>query len=296
MITKDILKKVRTIEIRTRGLVNHIFGGEYHSVFKGRGMSFSEVREYQFGDEIRFIDWNVSARMEKPYIKVFEEEREQTLLILFDASASGDFGTVVQSKRELMIEMAAVIAFSAIQNNDKVGLVMFTQSVEKYLPPKKGKTHVLRIIRELLTFEPKDAGTSIRAALEFTSLVTARRSIIFTISDFLDRQDFGRPLRTLARKHDVIAIRVHDRREDELPDVGLIAVEDPETGDMIDIDTSSQKVRLGVQQAADRREQHIRQHLQSGRVDLIDIQTGSDYIESLIRFFKTREKRIAHMF
>jgi len=294
MITKDILKKVRTIEIKTRGLVNHVFGGEYHSVFKGRGMSFSEVREYQFGDEVRFIDWNVSARMERPYIKVFEEEREQTLMILFDASASGTFGTHRQTKRELMIEIAAVIAFSAIKNNDKVGLLIFSDDVEKFIPPKKGKSHVLRIIRELLTYSPRGRRTRIRSALEYTALVLRRRSIVFTLSDFLDENDYQKPLKSLARKHDVIGIRLFDRLESELPDVGIITLEDPETGDLTEIDTGSQSTRDVMRKEAKRHEERLASIFRRGRVDLVHVETGSDYIESLMRFFKTRERRLAH--
>lgn len=294
MITKDILKKVRTLEIKTRGLVNHIFGGEYHSVFKGRGMSFSEVREYQFGDEVRFIDWNVSARMQRPYIKIFEEEREQTLMILFDTSASGDFGTYRQSKRDLMIEMAAVIAFSAIKNNDKVGLLIFSSEVEKFIPPKKGKAHVLRIIRELLTFTPQHRGTRVRRAMEFTALVLRRRSIVFMLSDFLDDDDYSPPLKSLARKHDVVAIRVVDRMESRIPDVGLLMLEDPETAEIVEVDSSSVKTREILTREFKRVDESILSNFRQSRVDLIQVETGSDYIESLIRFFKTRERRLAH--
>jgi uncharacterized protein (DUF58 family) len=296
MITKDILKKVRTIEIKTRGLVNHVFGGEYHSVFKGRGMSFSEVREYQFGDEVRFIDWNVSARMQRPYIKIFEEEREQTLMILFDASASGDFGTCRQSKRDLMIEMAAVIAFSAIKNNDKVGLLIFSNDVEKFIPPKKGKAHVLRIIRELLTFTPRERGTRVRRAMEYTALVLRRRSIVFLLSDFLDDDDYTTPLKSLARKHDVVAIRVVDRMEFRIPDVGLIMLEDPETAEIVEVDSSFPEMRERLEQEFRRLDERVLSSFRQSRVDLIQVETGSDYIESLIRFFKTRERRLAHTF
>ncbi len=294
MITKDILKKVRTIEIKTRGLVNHVFGGEYHSVFKGRGMSFSEVREYQFGDEVRFIDWNVSARMERPYIKVFEEEREQTLMVLFDASASGSFGTHRQTKRELMIEIAAVIAFSAIKNNDKVGLLIFTDEIEKFIPPKKGKSHVLRIIRELLTYSPRQRGTRIRAALEYTALVLRRRSIVFVLSDFMDHDDYQTPLKSLARRHDVVGIRLFDRLESHIPDVGIVTVEDPETGEIAEIDTGSKDSQEVLRREALRHEERMASLFRQARVDLVHIETGSDYIESMIRFFKTRERRLAH--
>ncbi|KAB2880273.1 DUF58 domain-containing protein [bacterium] len=291
MITKDILKKVRRIEIKTRGLVNNIFSGEYHTVFKGRGMSFSEVREYQFGDEVRFIDWNVSARMDRPYLKVFEEEREQTLMVLFDASASGNFGTVKQTKMEMMIEMAALIAFSAIKNNDKVGLLIFTDIVEKFIPPKKGKSHVLRIIRELLTFKPQRKATKISAALEYAMHVLNRRSIVFLMSDFLDA-NFDRPLRAAAKKHDLIAIRIFDRREIELPKVGILTLEDEETGELVELDTSSEETRQAIAVQVTARTKTQKDIFRKSKVDLIDMATGTDYVEALIQFFKNREKRL----
>ena len=291
MITKDILKKVRKIEIKTRGLVNNIFSGEYHTVFKGRGMSFSEVREYQFGDEVRFIDWNVSARMDRPYLKVFEEEREQTLMVLFDASASGNFGTLKQTKMEMMIEMAALIAFSAIKNNDKVGLLIFTDTVEKFIPPKKGKSHVLRLIRELLTFTPQRKATKISAALEYSLHVLNRRSIVFLMSDFLDK-DYDRSLRAVAKKHDLVAIRIFDRREKELPDVGLLMLEDEETGELIELDTSSKVTRQAVEAQIAARIKSQKDIFKKSKVDLIDMATGTDYVEALIQFFKNREKRL----
>ncbi|MBL7995938.1 DUF58 domain-containing protein [bacterium] len=291
MITKDILKKVRRIEIKTRGLVNNIFSGEYHTVFKGRGMSFSEVREYQFGDEVRFIDWNVSARMDRPYLKVFEEEREQTLMVLFDASASGNFGTVKQTKMEMMIEMAALIAFSAIKNNDKVGLLIFTDTVEKFIPPKKGKSHVLRLIRELLTFTPQRKATRISAALEYAMHVLNRRSIVFLMSDFLD-ENYDRPLRAAAKKHDLIAIRIFDRREKELPKVGMLTLEDEETGELVELDTSSQEARQAIAEQVTARTKAQKDIFRKSKVDLIDMATGTDYVEALIQFFKNREKRL----
>ncbi|MCK6542053.1 DUF58 domain-containing protein [bacterium] len=290
METKELLRNVRRIEIKTRGLVNNVFSGEYHSVFKGRGMSFSEVREYQFGDEIRFIDWNVSARLDKPYLKIFEEEREQTLMIIFDASASGDFGTNKQTKRELMIEMAAVVAFSAIKNNDKVGLMIYTEEVEKFIPPKKGRSHVLRLIRELIAFAPKARGTRIAAPLELTSHILKRRSIVFVISDFLD-QGFDTSLRTLAKKHDVIGLRVADQREHNWPQVGLVTLEDEETGALIDIDTADQQFHAILRQRVDAEENRLKEIFKRSRVDLINIFTGSDYAEALISFFRKREKR-----
>ena len=292
MNTKDILKKVRQIEIKTRGLVNNLFGGEYHSVFKGRGMSFSEVREYQFGDEVRLIDWNVSARMGHPYIKIFEEEREQTLMILFDASASGNFGTFRQLKKDLMIEIAAVIAFSAIKNNDKVGLLIFTDQVEKFIPPKKGKSHVLRLIRELLSFTPTDTATRISTALEYTRLVLNRRSIVFLLSDFIDAE-YEKALRTVAKKHDVVGIRVHDRREVEIPPVGLLTLQDEETGAMIEVDTTSPAFQSALHANVEEWSRTQESIFRKSRVDLIHLSTGSDYVEALVRFFKSRERRIS---
>jgi uncharacterized protein (DUF58 family) len=291
MVDREILKKVRRIEIRTRRLVNNIFSGEYHSVFKGRGMSFAEVREYQFGDEVRFIDWNVSARMDRPYVKVFEEEREQTLMILFDASGSGDFGTSVQTKRELMVEMAAVVAFSAIRNNDKVGLLMFSDRVEKFIPPKKGKSHVLRLIRELLTFEPKRKGTRIESALEYALHVLNRRSVVFLMSDLFD-EGFDKPLRAMARRHDLVAVRVYDRLEQSMPAVGLLVMRDAETGEVREVDTNDASVRRALLEIDRGRRNAQEAILRRNRVDLVDIATGSDYVEALVRFFETRERRV----
>jgi uncharacterized protein (DUF58 family) len=293
MDTKEILKKVRRIDIQTRGLVDNIFSGEYHTVFKGRGMSFSEVREYQFGDEIRFIDWNVSARMDRLYMKVFEEEREQSLMILFDASGSGNFGTVKQTKRDMMIEMAAVIAFSAIKNNDKVGLLIYTDQVEKFIPPKKGKRHVLRLIRELLTFMPKHKATRVSVALEYALHVLNRRSIVFLMSDFLDT-DYDKSLRAVAKKHDLIAIRIFDRRERELPPVGMVTLEDEETGEEVEVDTRSLFVQEVLRHTVSERSRKQDSIFRQSKVDLIDMATGSDYVEALVRFFKNRERRLHH--
>lgn len=291
MQTSDVLKKVRRIEIKTRRLVNNIFGGEYHSVFKGRGMLFSEVREYQFGDEVRFIDWNVSARMERPYVKVFEEEREQTLMILFDASGSGDFGSRVHTKREMMIEMAAVIAFSAIKNNDKVGLMLFTDRVEKFIPPKKGRSHVLRLIRELLTFVPESRQTRISSALEYAAHVLNRRSVVFLMSDFFD-DDYQKPLRSVARRHDLIAMRIVDRLESDMPPVGLVTLLDEETGEFIEVDTESTEFRHALRSMANGRRSAQEDIMRQSKVDLVDIATGSDYVEALVKFFEQRERRI----
>ncbi len=290
METKEILKKVRRIEIKTQGLVNHLFSGEYHSAFKGRGMSFSEVREYHFGDEVRFIDWNVSARMDRPYLKVFEEEREQTVLLLFDASGSNSFGTQVHTKRELMVEIAAVMAFSAIQNNDKVGLMIFTDQVEKYIPPKKGRSHVLRLIRELLAFTPKSKKTNISGALEYAFRAVSRRSIIFTMSDFLDR-DFETPMKTLAKKHDVVGVQIYDEREVSWPALGLVALQDEETGTTIEVDTRSKEFQEAFGILRSERQAFTEQLFKKCKVDLISIETGSDFIPSLVRFFKKREHR-----
>lgn len=292
METKEILKTVRMIDLKTRGLVNNIFSGEYHSVFKGRGMSFAEVREYQFGDEVRFIDWNVSARMDRPYVKVFEEEREQNLLILFDASGSGEFGSRVKSKRSLMIEIAALIAFSAIKNNDKVGILFFTDRVEKFIAPKKGRAHVLRLIRELVAFEPDRRTTRIAPALEYAFHVLKRRSIVFVLSDFMD-SGYGKPLKALARKQDVIAVRIYDPHERELPPVGLIRLEDQETGEQILVDTSSSDFRKKVQEQLNRQLDEQNRIFIESKVDLVDISTPSDYVEKLIRFFENRVKRFS---
>ncbi len=293
MDTKELLKKVRSIDIRTRGWVNHIFGGEYHSVFKGRGMSFSEVREYQWGDEVRFIDWNVSARFERPYIKVFEEEREQTLMILFDVSASNQFGTVRKTKIQLMVELVAVLAFSAIKNNDKVGLLFFTDHVEKFIAPKKGRGHVLRLIRELIAFQPKHARTRITPALEYAFHLLKRRSIIFIVSDFID-EGYDKALKAIARKHDVIAVRVSDRHELAIPAMGLVTFEDEETRRQVTVDTDSQAFRESYRKAVLSLTEKQNQLFYASKVDRVDLATDDDYIQSLMRFFKNRAKRIAH--
>lgn len=292
METKEVLKKVKRIEIKTRGLVNSLFSGEYHTIFKGRGMSFAEVREYQFGDEIRFIDWNVSARMDRPYVKQFEEEREQTLMVLFDASGSSRFGTEQSTKLDTMIEMSALVAFSAIKNNDKVGLLIFTDRVEKFIPPKKGKGHVLRLIRELLMFKPVHSQTRISEALEYTLHVLRRRSIVFLMSDFIDR-DFHRPLRTMARKHDLIAIKMFDRMEREVPAVGLVLFEDKESGRILEVDTADEQTRILLRQRLATRGNELKQLFRQNRIDLIEIQTGMDYVEAFTRFFRKRERRLA---
>jgi len=288
--TSALLKKVRKIEIKTKGLSNHIFAGEYHTAFKGKGMAFSEVREYQPGDDIRSIDWNVTARYNSPFVKVFEEEREMTVMLLIDVSASGNFGTEEQFKRELATELAAILAFSAINNNDKVGVIFFTDKVEQFIPPKKGKSHILRIIREVLAFEPTGKGTDIAGALEYFSAVIKKRSICFILSDFMSKE-FDRPLKIASKKHDLVALRIHDTREDTLPNVGLVPMQDAETEKMLFVDTSSKKVRDNFAKNRAQATEKLRKLFPASGVDLIDITTGTDYVKPLINFFKTRGKR-----
>ena len=290
MSTSALLKKVRKIEIKTKGLSNHIFAGEYHTAFKGKGMAFSEVREYQPGDDIRSIDWNVTARYNSPFVKVFEEEREMTVMLLIDVSASGNFGTQEQFKRELATELAAILAFSAINNNDKVGVIFFTDKVEQFIPPKKGKSHILRIIREVLAFQPTGKGTDIAGALEYFSAVIKKRSICFILSDFMSKE-FDRPLKIASKKHDLVALRIHDTREDTLPNVGLVPMQDAETEKMLFVDTSSKKVRDNFAKNRAQATAKLRKLFPASGVDLIDITTGTDYVQPLINFFKTRGKR-----
>ena len=290
MSTSALLKKVRKIEIKTKGLSNHIFAGEYHTAFKGKGMAFSEVREYQPGDDIRSIDWNVTARYNSPFVKVFEEEREMTVMLLIDVSASGNFGTQEQFKRELATELAAILAFSAIKNNDKVGVIFFTDKVEQFIPPKKGKSHILRIIREVLAFQPTGKGTDIAGALEYFSAVIKKRSICFILSDFMSKE-FDRPLKIASKKHDLVALRIHDTREDTLPNVGLVPMQDAETEKMLFVDTSSKKVRDNFAKNRAQATEKLRKLFPASGVDLIDITTGTDYVKPLINFFKTRGKR-----
>jgi len=290
MSTSALLKKVRKIEIKTKGLSNHIFAGEYHTAFKGKGMAFSEVREYQPGDDIRSIDWNVTARYNSPFVKVFEEEREMTVMLLIDVSASGNFGTQEQFKRELATELAAILAFSAINNNDKVGVIFFTDKVEQFIPPKKGKSHILRIIREVLAFQPTGKGTDIAGALEYFSAVIKKRSICFILSDFMSKE-FDRPLKIASKKHDLVALRIHDTREDTLPNVGLVPMQDAETEKMLFVDTSSKKVRDNFAKNRAQATEKLRKLFPASGVDLIDITTGTDYVKPLINFFKTRGKR-----
>jgi uncharacterized protein (DUF58 family) len=288
--TSALLKKVRKIEIKTKGLSNHIFAGEYHTAFKGKGMAFSEVREYQPGDDIRSIDWNVTARYNSPFVKVFEEEREMTVMLLIDLSASGNFGTQEQFKRELATELAAILAFSAIKNNDKVGVIFFTEKVEKFIPPKKGKSHILRIIREVLAFEPTGKGTDISGALEYFSAVVKKRSICFILSDFMS-EDFEKPLKIASKKHDLVALRIYDKREDTLPNVGLVPMQDAETEIIQFVDTSNKQVRDNFAKNRVLKNEKLQKLFPASGVDLINIITGKDYIKPLINFFKTREKR-----
>jgi uncharacterized protein (DUF58 family) len=290
METKDILKKVRQVEIKTRGVVEEIFSGEYHSVFKGRGIEFAEVREYLPGDDIRSVDWNVTARMGHPFVKLFEEERELTLMLLCDFSSSGYFGSAKQLKIEVAIEVAALLAFSAIKNHDKVGLLLFTDSIEKFVPPKKGKTHVLRILRELISFQPEAAGTNIREALSYFSRVQNRRSIAFLISDFWD-QGFDDALKLVGRRHDLIALKLRDPREEEIPPVGLIKLQDAETGREFWLDTSDRTVMKRYHTSIKDRRKKLDQLLRVSGVDQVEIRADRDYVRPLSHFFRMRARR-----
>ena len=290
MIPKHVLKKVRQIEIRTRHLVNDVFSGEYHSVFKGRGMEFAEVREYEPGDDIRTIDWNVTARMGRPYIKRFTEERELTVILVVDVSASSNFGTFEQMKGEIIAELCAVLAFAAIKNNDRVGLLIFTDQIEKFIPPKKGRSHILRVIRELLYTQPEQPGTDITQALEYLNKVITRRSIVFMVSDFLT-SDYMTPLRITNKRHDMVAITITDPREIRLPPVGLIELEDVETGEEVLIDTNDKAWLQAYQKMnIQRREERDRQFRLMG-VDAVHISTDRPYIDPLIQFFRMRERK-----
>ena len=288
METSEILKKVRKIEIKARGLSSNVFAGQYHSAFKGRGMAFSEVREYQYGDDVRDIDWNVTARFHRPYIKVFEEERELTVMLMIDVSGSLDFGTQRQLKRDMVTEIAATLAFSAIQNNDKIGVVFFSDRIEKYIPPKKGRKHILYIIRELLDFHPQSHRTDVKQALEFLTSVAKRRCTAFVLSDFYDTQDFLQPLQIANRKHDVVALQVYDIRAKELPDVGLMRVVDAETGYEQYIDTSSRKLRQAHERYWRNAQDKLKDTMSKSNVDLVSIATNDDYVKSLLMLFKRR--------
>ena len=288
METSEIIKKVRKIEIKTRGLSSNIFAGQYHSAFKGRGMAFSEVREYQFGDDVSDIDWNVTARFHRPYVKVFEEERELTVMLLIDVSGSLDFGTQKQMKRDMVTEIAATIAFSAIQNNDKIGVVFFSDKIEKYIPPKKGRKHILYIIREMLDFQPESKRTDVKQAVEFLSSVQKRRTTAFILSDFFVRSNFMQSLQIANRKHDVVAIQVYDQRAKELPDVGLMKVVDAETGHEQYVDTGSKKLRESYRKYWMNRQSELSEIFNKSNVDNISIATNDDFVKALLLLFKQR--------
>lgn len=290
MISKEVLKKIRKLEIRTKGLVNNIFGGEYQSAFKGQGMEFTEVRTYTFGDDIRQIDWNVTARNDEPYIKIFEEEREQTLMLCVDISPSGFFGSRSQTKMELAIEICAVLAFSAIKNSDKVGMVLFSNKVEKVIPPKKGKTHVLRLIRELYTTEPTGTSTNIADALSYVNRLLNRKSIIVLASDFEDR-DFEKQQKITSRKHDLVNLVIRDRLEEELPDAGVIPLIDAETGKRRIVDTSDRSVRTIYKRNVLRRKQELNDYFIKNKMDFVDVYTNESYIRPLTSYFRRRIQR-----
>jgi len=287
----EILKKIRTLEIRTRGLVETAFAGDYHSVFKGRGMNFEDVREYQPGDEIRSIDWNVTARMGTAFVKKFTEERELTVMLVVDVSASGNFGSTTQSKRELAAEVACLLAFSAIRNNDKVGLILFTDRVELFIPPKKGRSHTLRLIREILFFQPQGRGTDPALALDYLNKIVTRRAVVFFISDF-QTPDFSRALAVSGQRHDFVAIHIHDEREKLLPNIGIIMLEDAETGEQLEINTSERGTRTRFAQLADERAAELARILRRNNIDAISLKTNEDYLPALRSFFKQRERRI----
>ena len=289
METSEIIKKVRKIEIKTRGLSSNIFAGQYHSAFKGRGMAFSEVREYQFGDDVRDIDWNVTARFHRPYVKVFEEERELTVMLLIDVSGSLDFGTQKQMKRDMVTEIAATIAFSAIQNNDKIGVVFFSDRIEKYIPPKKGRKHILYIIREMLNFQPESKRTDVKQAVEFLSSIQKRRTTAFILSDFFVRDDeFLQSLQICNRKHDVVAIQVYDQRAKELPDVGLMKVVDAETGHEQYVDTGSKALRQAYHKYWVNRQSQLEETFNKSNVDHVSVATNEDFVKALMILFKRR--------
>ena len=287
METTELLKKVRKIEIKTRRLSNNIFSGEYHSHFKGRGMTFSEVRNYQYGDDIRDIDWNVTAKLNEPHIKIFEEERELTMILLVDVAKSESCGTRMQQKRDLITELCAVLAFSAIQNNDKVGVLFFTDQIELFIPPKKGKSHILRIIRELIEFKPKGTGTNISEAFKFLSSVIKKRSIVFTLSDFQD-EAYDKNLKIASSKHDLTAIRIIDPAEEQLPDIGLVQLQNPETGTMGWVDTSSSIVRATYEKDYQNFVANFKSYCTHSGTDYLDLRVDRSYTKQLLEFFKRR--------
>lgn len=288
--TKELLKKVRKIEIKTKGLSNQIFSGEYHSAFKGKGMAFSEVREYMPGDEIRTIDWNVTARFNHPFIKVFEEEREMTVMLLVDVSGSEFFGTRNQLKKDLIIEVCAVLAFSAINNNDKIGVIFFSSQIEKFIPPKKGRSHILRIIRELLDFQAVNQGTDINEALRFLNNAIKKKSTAFVLSDFIGK-DFSTSLKIANKKHDIVALQVHDKGEDQLPDLGLVPFQDAETGKVTYVNTSSHVFRLKYAASIKERQANLTEVFRKAGVDFTKLDTDKSYVTPLMNLFKAREHR-----
>ena len=291
MIPREILKQVRWIEITTRGLVNEVFSGEYSSVFKGRGMSFAEVREYQYGDDIRGIDWNVTARTGSPHVKIFEEERELTLMLVVDVSASSQFGTRGRMKSELAAELCGVLAFSAIKNNDKVGLILFSDRIEKFVPPRKGRRHALRVLRELLYHPAEGKGTDIAGALEYLARVTRRRAVVFLVSDFM-AGEYGQALSVAARRHDLVAVRVGDRREEDIPPMGFVEFEDPETGERVVVNTSGRALRERFREIRSRSRACADELFKRSRIDAIDVATGVPYDRALRRFFEERARRV----
>ena len=291
MIPREILKQVRWIEITTRGLVNEVFSGEYHSVFKGRGMSFAEVREYQYGDDIRGIDWNVTARTGSPHVKIFEEERELTLMLVVDVSASSEFGTRGRMKSELAAELCGVLAFSAIKNNDKVGLILFSDRIEKFVPPRKGRRHGLRVLRELLYHPAEGMGTDIAGALEYLAKVTRRRAVVFLVSDFM-AGEYGQALSVAARRHDLVAVRVGDRREEDVPPMGFVEFEDPESGERMVVNTSGRAFRKRFREIREGARERVDELFRRSRIDAVDVTTGVPYDRALRRFFEERARRV----
>jgi uncharacterized protein (DUF58 family) len=287
MDTKELLKKVRKIEIKTRRLSDHIFGGEYHSTFKGRGMTFSEVRQYQFGDDVRNIDWNVTARYNEPYVKVFEEERELTMMLMADVSGSKLFGTADQFKNEIVTEIAATLAFSATQNNDKIGLILFSDEVELYIPPKKGRSHVLRIIRELIEFEPKSKLTNVAEALKFLSNVMKKKAIVFVLSDFIT-DDYQHTLKIASGRHDVTGIRVYDKHEAEIPNLGMVQMLDEETGESVLVNTSSKKVRRNYAKYYQEKVDYYKESFTKSGAGVMDCRVDESYVKKLLGYFKRR--------
>ncbi|MDE5655857.1 MAG: DUF58 domain-containing protein [Muribaculaceae bacterium] len=291
MDSSELIKKVRKIEIKSRGLSQNVFAGEYHSAFKGRGMMFSEVREYQYGDDIRDIDWNVTARHNKPYVKVFEEERELTVMLLVDVSGSGSFGAVGPEKRDMIAEISATLAFSAISNNDKIGAIFFSDRIEKFIPPKKGKRHILMIVSQLLDFKPQSRGTDIAGALKFFTDALKKKSTAFLISDFIDNSDYDKPLSVARNRHDLMAIQVYDRRDASMPDVGLVRMADLESGSTRWVNTSSKKVRKAYDRWWYERQQLMSSRLKHSKVDFASVATDEDYVKALMGLFKQRGRR-----